>query len=128
MLGIKNAVAVSAGEHHTLVLTATSIPRLPYADIVPITPTTKRLLPIPPTVSRPQLLRSRDRYQYTDDDPVTEEGFQTIPTLQQMCINKVAQSITMRNVVSAMILAEQIYCKSLVKFCVCMMLRYINQV
>lgn len=56
-----------------------------------------------------------------------EEGTQTIATLQQLCINKVAQSITMRNVVSAMILAEQIYCKSLVKFCVCMMLRYVDE-
>ena len=123
VVGLKNAVAVSAGENHTLVLIATSIPRLPYADCIPAVE--QKRVTVPTSMSRPQLLDFRDKYQFSDDDaPVAIEGITPIPSLQQLCINKVAQSITMRNVVSAMVLAEQIYCKSLVKFCVCMMLRY----
>lgn len=120
VIGIKRAVSVAVGEDHTLVITAASVPRLPYQDIIDesLCEQIESAEPIDPNNSfcfeNDDAVIQDDKI---DDNTETELFYKYVPSLQSLCEREVAKGVDTRNVISLLSYAEDSCCLELATFC-----------
>jgi len=120
VIGIKRAVSVAVGEDHTLVLTAASIPTLPYEDLI------DESLYVKDQIGLTESIDPNNSFSFEVDDNKVDDNkmddnndifYKYVPSLQSLCEREVAKGVDTRNVISLLSYAEDACCSELGTFC-----------
>lgn len=137
VIGIKRAVAVAAGENHTVVLTSASVPPLPFNTAAPLQSTSLSLSSLSSQnirVWEPCLddCPGSDEGGEIDEDAVTvEDSPKTIPittdilSLKNLCEISVSSQVNLENAMRILSYAESFDCPDLAKFVIAFVLRWV---
>ena len=121
VIGIKRAVSVAVGEDHTLVLTAASVPTLPYEDLID-----ESLYVNNHHIELTESLDPDNSFSFEVDDNKVDDNmidvsndvfYKYVPSLQSLCEREVAKGVDTRNVISLLSYAEDACCSELATFC-----------
>jgi len=126
VMGIKKAVAVTVGEDHTIVLTASSLPKLPYQELFEANYST--------SIESSNVDTSFDNFDCSFNNDFNllqdnsdsnnnnnlvnkEQFFSYVPSLKSLCEREVAKGVDTRNVISLLSYSEDSNCTELASYC-----------